>query len=308
MPLSPHWRWKIERWKRQYFGWLFEEEREEMPRPQICPSCGQLAGVNAKRCPNCGASMKYSLAAASQTFSRFLPETSPASYGILFFCCALYGISLLLTLRSGVHVGGGLLNFGGISNRVLMMLGASLPLQYILYFGQAWRFVTAIFLHASLIHIGFNMWVLIDIGPIVEEVYGSPRFLWLFVVTGTIGYMASSFIGYMSIGASGALLGLIGALLAVTMKHKQSATAQMVRSQLIRWLIYIAILGFLPGLHIDNAAHLGGLVAGFLMGWVMMDRPPVNPAERKKAYALGWLAGAVVVVCFAFMLLQFVHF
>ena len=311
MPLSPRWRWKIDRWKRQYFGWLFEEDREEMPRPKICPSCGQLAGVNARRCPNCGASMTFSLAAASQTFSRFLPETSPASYGILFFCCALYGICLLLTMRSGAHIGGGIFNIGGISNRVLFAFGSSLPLSSFSPFfptdlTQPWRLITAVFLHASLLHIGFNMWVLIDIGPMVEELYGSARYFFIFVVTGALGYVASSFFGYMSVGASGALLGLIGVLLAVTTKRRGSASAQMLRSQLFRWLIYIAILGFV--MHgIDNAAHIGGLISGFLIGRVMMDRAPIDPVERKRAYALGWLAGAVVAVSFAFMVLQFFH-
>ena len=248
--------------------------------------------------------MTFSLAAASQSISRLLPETAPASYGILFFCCLLYGVSLLLTLRSGASVGGGLLNFGGISNRVLLMLGASLPLAYDLM--QPWRFVTAVFLHASLIHIGFNMWVLIDIGPMVEELYGSARYLFIFVLTGLIGYIASSFFGFMSIGASGALLGLIGVLLAVTTK-RHGAQSQMLRSQLLRWLLYIAILGFLPGLHIDNAAHLGGLIAGFILGRLMTDRPPVDPSERKKAYALGWLAGLVVAASFVLMASQFIR-
>jgi rhomboid protease GluP len=304
LPLSPRWRWKIERWKRQYFGWLLADEREQMPRPKICPSCGQLAGANARRCPNCGASMTFSLAAASQSFSRLLPETSPASYGILFFCCLLYGVSLLLTLRSGASVGGGILNFGGISNRVLLMLGASLPLPYDML--QPWRFITAVFLHGSLIHIGFNMWVLIDIGPMVEELYGSARYLFIFVVTGTIGYIASSFFGFFSIGASGALLGLIGVLLAVTTK-RHGAQSQMLRSQLIRWLIYIAILGFLPGLHIDNAAHLGGLITGFFLGRLMTDRAPIDPTERKKAYAMGWVAGLAVAASFLLMALQFIR-
>jgi membrane associated rhomboid family serine protease len=305
LPLSPRWRWKIERWKQQYFGWLFADQRQEMPRPKICPSCGQLAGVNARRCPNCGSSMTFSLAAASRSFSRLLPETSPASYGILFFCCLLYAVSLMLTLRSGSSVGGGLLNFGGISGRVLFSLGASLPLPYNLV--QPWRFITAVFLHASLIHIGFNMWVLIDIGPMVEELYGSARYLFLFVLTGAVGFVASSFFGHMSIGASGSLLGLIGILLAVTTKHRKSASAQMLRSQLIRWLIYIAVLGLIPGLGVDNAAHLGGLAAGFLLGQVMKDRPPADLAERKRAYALGWLTGAVVAVSFAAIVLQFVR-
>lgn len=245
--------------------------------------------------------MTFSLAAASQTISRFLPEASPASYGILFFCCALYGICLLLTMRSGAHIGGGIFNIGGISSRVLYAFGASLPLPYNLVY--PWRFITAVFLHASLLHIGFNMWVLIDIGPMVEELYGSARYFFIFVVTGALGYLASSFFGYFSVGASGALLGLIGVLLAVTTKRR-GAASQMIRSQLLRWLVYIAILGFaMPG--IDNAAHIGGLISGFLIGRVMMDRAPVDAVERKRAYALGWLAGAVVVVSFAFMVSQF---
>ena len=248
--------------------------------------------------------MTFSLAAASQSFSRLLPETSPASYGILFFCCALYGICLLLTLKSGQSAGGGILNIGGISSRVLMMFGASLPLFYNLM--QPWRFITAVFLHASLLHIGFNMWVLIDIGPMVEEMYGSARYLWLFVVTGALGYVASSFFGYMSVGASGSLLGLIGALLAVTTRRRGSASAQMVRSQLLRWLVYIAIWGLVfPG--VDNAAHLGGLAAGFVIGRFMMDRQPADPVERKRAYALGWLAGGLVALSFVFMVSQFFH-
>ncbi len=299
MPLSQRWRWKIERWKQQYFGWLFAGNQEEAARPRMCPSCGQLAGVNARRCPNCGASMTFSLAAASRTFSRFLPESSPATYGILFSCFVLYGVSLLATLRSGASVGGGIFNLGGISGRVLMAFGASLPWFYNL--AQPWRFVTAVFLHASLIHIGFNMWVLMDIGPMVEELYGSARYLFIFVVTGIFGYVVSSFLGNsMSVGASGALLGLIGVLLATTSKHRASAAAQMFRGQLIRWLIYIGILGFvMPG--IDNFAHIGGFVAGFLLGRVMMDRQPADPVERKRAYALGWLAGAVVALSFVLM-------
>ena len=302
MPLSPHWRWKIERWKRQYLSWLLPGEPEP-DRPRICPSCGQLAGVGTRRCPNCGASMTFSLAAASQTLSGLLPETSPATYGILFFCCLLYGFTFLLTLRSGAQMGGGIFNFGGISSRVLFTFGASLPFPYDLL--QPWRYVTAIFLHGSLLHIGFNMWVLWDIWPMVEDVYGSARYFFLFVLTGIVGYIASSFFGYFSIGASGALLGLIGALLAVTMKHPNSSTARMLRNQLLLWLFFIAVLVFMPG--IDNVAHAGGFVAGFLLGRVMEDRQPIDPGERKRAYALGWLAGAAVVLSFLMMASQFLR-
>jgi len=80
----------------------------------------------------------------------------------------------------------------------------------------------------------------------------------------------------------------------------------MMKSQLIRWLIYIAVFGLLmPG--IDNYAHAGGLVSGYLLGRVMMDRQPADPVERKRAYALGWLAGAAVAVSFLVMASQFLR-
>ncbi len=69
-------------------------------------------------------------------------------------------------------------------------MGASAPLPYDL--AQPWRFVTAIFLHGSLLHIGFNMWVLMDLAPTIEELYGSARFLFIFIATGAFGYVVSS--------------------------------------------------------------------------------------------------------------------
>ncbi len=181
-------------------------------------------------------------------------------------------------------------------------MGASVPLPYEIH--QPWRLVTACFLHGGLLHIVFNMWVLMDIGPIVEELYGSARYLFLYIVTGAAGYVASSMLGKVSIGASGALLGLIGLLLAATSK-RGNAAAQMLRSQLIRWVIYIFVIGFLPGMGIDNAAHFGGLAAGFLLGRIVADRQPADAGERKRAYALGWAAALIVVVCFGFMFTDF---
>ena len=95
--------------------------------------------------------------------------------------------------------------------------------------------------------------------------------------------MLSSVSGHFSVGGSGALLGLIGVLLAIT-TGRRSAGMRMLRQQIIRWLIYILVWGLLfPG--IDNMAHLGGLATGFLLGKIMMDRPPMTPEERKRAYA-----------------------
>jgi rhomboid protease GluP len=245
--------------------------------------------------------MTFSMAAASKTLERLMPMTSPATYGILAFSCLLYGVSLLATIReTGLQPppGGGLfalLGIGGISGNVLQRLGASLPLFYNL--AQPWRFVMAIFLHGSLMHIIFNMWVLMDIGPQIEELYGSARFIFMYVATGIGGYVLSSLRGHFSVGGSGALLGLIGVMLAIT-TGRRSASMQMLRSQIIRWLIYIAVWGLLfPG--IDNFAHLGGLVSGFGLGKIMTDRPPVSPEERRRAEMLGWGTALVVLASIA---------
>jgi len=218
----------------------------------------------------------------------------------------MYGLSLLWTIRlNGLQApaGGGLgalFSFGGIDGRVLLRLGESLPFG--LNLQQPWRFVTAVFLHGSILHIAFNMWVLMDIGPQIEELYGSPRYVFIYVLTGIGGYVLSSFFGYNSVGGSGALLGLIGLLLAIT-TGRRSAGMQMLRAALIRWLIYIAVLGFIFRGGTDNLAHLGGLVTGFLLGKVMADRAPISPEERKQAYLLGWITALVVIASFGAMVL-----
>jgi len=144
-----------------------------------------------------------------------------------------------------------------------------------------------------------------DIGPMVEELYGSARYFFLFIVTGAVGYVVSSLMGHLSVGASGSLLGLIGVLLAATTGRKNPA-AQALRSALIRWLVYIAVLGFMFS-GTDNAAHLGGLAAGYLLGRVMIDRVPADVIERRRADMLGWIAGIAVAASFAFMIMSFLQ-
>jgi rhomboid protease GluP len=307
LPLSPRLRWKLDRFRDQLSS-IFGGRKEDS-RPRLCPACGTLVGSSATRCHVCGASMTFSLAAISRSFERLLPATSPATYAILTLSCILYGATLIFTIRQGgAQSGGGalssLFNLGGIGGQILYFFGASLPWPGDLF--QPWRLVMAVFLHGSLLHIGFNMWVLMDIGPQIEELYGSARYLFIYVATGIGGYLFSSIVGrHMSIGGSGALLGLIGVLLAITY-NRRSAGMQMLRSQIIRWLIYIAVWGLLfPG--IDNYAHFGGLVCGFLLGKVMADRPPQSPSEVKRAQLLGWATALAIVASIAIVARGFLH-
>jgi rhomboid protease GluP len=302
VPLPIRWRYKIERWRNQ-LGSVFRRQ-PAAARPRLCPACGTLVGSTAGRCHQCGASLTFSLAAASRSLSKLLPQTAPVSYGILGLCCVLYGVSLLITInRNGFQAPSGglgaLFGLGGISGAVLFRMGLSGPFD----FAQPWRLITAIFLHGSLLHIGFNMWVMMDLAPTIEELYGSARFLFVFIVTGVSGYVLSSTTGHFSVGASGSLLGLVGLLLALS-SGRQSLAMRMLRSQLLYWLVYIAVLGILmPG--IDNYAHIGGFVAGFVLGKIMKDRQPADVIERRRAYALGWTTGFVVLTSFVFMLLNY---
>lgn len=298
MPLPLRWRWKVERWRDSFLS-MFRSQPKPA-RPRLCPACGTLVGSTAGKCHECGASLTFSLAAASRSLSGLLPATSPATYLILGLNFLLFAVSLLATMQSSRSLN----LFGGINAYVLDRLGAS-RLDAVLA-GQWWRLVMAMFLHGGLLHIAMNSWVLMDVGPQVEEVYGSARYLFLYVATGAASFAVSAVTGHFSVGASGALMGLIGLMLAITTR-RGGAHMQMVRGQLLRWVGYILVFGFFIG-GIDNAAHIGGLAAGFLLGKVVADREPATAAERKRAYALGWLAGLLVAASFAFMLGHYFRF
>jgi membrane associated rhomboid family serine protease len=299
LDISPRLRWKLDRFKEKMSA-LLGGGAQENPRPKLCPACGTLVGATATKCHQCGASLTFGMAAASRSLSRLLPTTSPATYGILTLSCVMYGVSLLATIRTTgfqAPAGGGfsaLMSLGAISGKVLQEFGASLPLPYNL--SQPWRLVMAVFLHGSLLHIAFNMWVLMDFGPQVEEMYGSARYLFIYVATGVGGYVLSSLFFHFAIGGSGAILGLCGVIIAVT-AGSRSIGHQMLRAQVVRLLIYIVVIAILPiGLfgNIDNLAHLGGFLSGFALGKIMVDRAPSSPEEWKRANLLGWATALTI--------------
>jgi len=271
----------------------------------MCPSCGMLVGATATKCHECGASLAFSIAAASRMLSGLLPASSPATYIIMGINCFLFGVTLMASMSAGR---GGAQTFGNVSAEVLLRLGAR-ESHLLIGNGELWRLVMPIFLHGGFIHFLFNSWVLMDLGPQVEEIYGSARYLFLYVFTGIASFIVSTgwniYFSYgfgISIGASGALMGLIGLMIAIT-THRGGAMMRMIRGQLIRWVVYIFLLGLF--FRADNAAHAGGLAAGFLLGKLMEDREPVDSAERNRAYALGWLAAIVVAGSFVAMLMSY---
>ena len=300
LPLPYRWQTRLERWKAELRG-LFGGSPQQ-PRPRICPACGSLVGINTSRCHECGTNLNFSMAALSKQLSGLIGTEAPVTTVMLIANIFMFGVTLIMTMQAGGAGGFSILSrMDGIA---AYRLGDSLPWVFLSYFHQYWRLVTAMFLHGGLIHIGFNMMSLFQLGPAVEELYGSARYLFIYVVTGAFGFVCSSLTDHQSLGASGALLGMVGVLLAVTSK-RGGAYMRQIRSQLVASTVMLFAIGFIPGIAIDNWAHGGGLAAGFALGKIFVDRQPLNVNEKRLAAALGWLAGITVIVCFALMILHF---
>ena len=300
MPVSYHWQQRIDRWKNATRG-FFGGGGDNQPRPRLCPACGNLVGINATRCHECGANLRFSLAALSKRLSGLFGESdAPATTALLIANLLMFGVSWIAAASQGE--GGGLRILWGMGGEASYRLGASFP--YSIYIRHEWfRLITAMFLHGGLIHIGFNMMSLMQLGPALEELYGSARYFFLYVVTGAFGFLISAAFGNYSLGASGALLGLVGAMLAVTTKRGGSFMREL-RSRLISSVVILFMLGF-AGMGLDNTAHFAGLASGFVIGKLFADRQPMNVREYRRAYAMGWLAGIAVAASFVLMVLHF---
>lgn len=298
MPLPYQWQYRLDRWKaalQRSFG-----GGDRQPRPQICPNCGSLVGINATRCHNCGTNLRFSMAAVNKSLASVFSGPAPVTTALLVSNLLMFGVEWMASAAQGG--GGGLSILWGMGGEATVRLGMSWP--YGIYVQNQWfRLITAMFLHGGLIHIGFNMMSLMQLGPALEELYGSARYFFLYIFTGAFGFLASSFIGHNSLGASGGLLGLVGAMLAITTK-RGGAYMRELRSRLVSSVVLLFVLGFM-GMGIDNWAHGAGLAAGFGLGKIFADRQPMNVRERKIADALGWLAGIAVIASFAFMILHY---
>ncbi|MEZ4742549.1 MAG: rhomboid family intramembrane serine protease [Bdellovibrionota bacterium] len=150
------------------------------------------------------------------------------------------------------------------SEEVLINFGAQDPIRLVQ--GEWWRLLTPIFVHIGLIHFFFNSYALSFIGPQIESFLGAKWFLILYLLCGICGNIASgSFHVMIGAGASGAIFGLIGAGLVLESYIRRSLPEDLKRSRMAWGYTILAILNlllgaFIPG--IDNAAHIGGLIAG----------------------------------------------
>lgn len=155
---------------------------------------------------------------------------------------------------------------GSTDGAVLVKLGANV--SELVRAGQWWRLVTSMFLHIGFFHLLLNGWALYQLGGLYESWVGSRAMVVTYFVAGAAGSMASVvWTRGLSAGASGAIFGLLGALIAVLVRHRHRLRpqAKWLLAQLAGWALINIFFGLSsPG--IDNAAHFGGLVAGAVAG------------------------------------------
>ena len=149
-----------------------------------------------------------------------------------------------------------------------------------------WRVFTSMFIHVGIIHVGLNMWVLWDAGHLVERMVGNVGFLVLYVISGVFGSVASVYWNnnVLSAGASGAVFGVFGALMGFIMLRGDSIPKSILgplRNSGFAFLGYNLIFGYAID-WIDNAAHIGGLVAGFVCG-VLMSHSLARTTKTSRA-------------------------
>ncbi len=177
-----------------------------------------------------------------------------ATYVFLALITAVFVAQLASIQLTGVDVIAG---FGAKDNTLIAQ-------------GEYWRLFTAIFVHANVLHYGFNAYALYIIGRDVERFSGPLRFTLVFLLAGLSGSVFSLlFNPSPSVGASGAIFGLIGALAVFLYRHRHIFGERGRRN--LQNVVIIAAINFLIGLQggIDNWAHLGGLVGGLILGWVL---------------------------------------
>jgi rhomboid protease GluP len=212
--------------------------------------------------------------------------------GVTTVCILLFLATLGASVMLGDSVGmGGFFGFLSPSARAVFLFGAAGAIP-VFEAGAWWSVLSAGWLHGSLLHIIFNMMAIRQIGPACVDLYGPGRTVIVYVLSSVAAFLLSSVMGHwfgripimggaaLTLGASGSLCGLIGAIL----YYGERSGSRLIRSQIGNYAIGILVMGFLlPG--IDNMAHIGGFAGGYLIGrWL----DPLRP--EKLDHMLGGLA------------------
>jgi rhomboid protease GluP len=201
----------------------------------------------------------------------------PITFGLIAACAAVY----VLVAAAGPTVGAPLVRGLLLQPQEVLAVGALVPA--LVAEGEAWRLLTSLFLHSGFTHLALNMISLYFLGSFAEVSFGRSRFLALYFISGVAGGLAYLYFGAFNspaVGASGAIFGLLGGVFGFAIRRGTFSMRNPVINQL---LILTAINLFLGATipNVSNTAHIGGLVGGFVFGYLMA--PPVYSQKRLTA-------------------------
>jgi len=242
----------------------------------ICPDCMTPTPVGM-RCPECS---RERTRVTSGPAAVSAANRAPATFALIVICVGVY----LLEIASG---SGGLNSTANSLITNFGLLGAGVA------DGELYRLITGGFLHAGLMHLGFNMFALYILGRVLEPSIGTPRFLAVYfasLLAGSFGAILLSGSFVLTVGASGAVFGIFGATFVLARGRGMNTMAREIGVILgINLLITFAI----PGISIGG--HLGGLIGGVLCGMLIVAGERGRLGENSKLLEYGAL-GAIAVV------------
>ncbi len=292
--------WKLRAWRRAWERQVgrFKNRTQTLAyQHQTCPECSHPADADAKVCTRCGVALGGRTAhRARRLLGLVWADGMPVAATILTTAiAAMYVVSSMWGPNQGL---GGI----GLAPHYLALerFGALATTE--VQAGEWWRMSTATFLHAHLLHLGFNLMSLWTASIYLEEMIGAKKTLALYLALGLTGSVASfvwhtqmpPYVG-SSVGASGAVCGLIGVALGFSLRKRNVARHNVANYAV--WGAWIVIIG-LSSWQIDNAAHAGGFVPGIVAGLLVRRRRDTAPtASRVWTYALLALA-AFTIACF----------
>lgn len=288
----------------------------------MCRSCGAIVGAGENQCAVCGAPTSSQPTSATpqrpvdRETLRFARAVFNRPYKVTVILLVANIFVFLLMWESSELTSRSL--WQGFEEPVLQAYGAKLNYLINAPHYQWWRLIAPMFIHVNVIHLIVNMYSLMIVGPFVEKLYGSAKFTFFWVLTGIAGLVASylavrphlatgplaRFIfksqDVPSAGASGALFGLVGVLFVFGIKFRKELPEGFKRAfgtGLLPIILINLFIGFIGRGFIDNAAHLGGLLAGAILAiGVDYQRPGVRRTITIAWRGLQILALSVVVV------------
>lgn len=242
--------------------------RPSKSRAILCSSCRNLVGANESVCPHCGARQPgmFGLAPWLRKLEKDGPDVVQIVVGTaVVFYVVMLGLSFKLD-PAALRNPPSWFALGSPAGKVLYAAGATSGFH--LFSGQVWTLITASYLHAGLLHIGFNGMWLVDLGRLARDIWGPARFFVVFTLSGIGGFLLSNVVsGAFTVGASCGLFGLLAAM-AVFGWRRGGVAGERIKQTMVRWLIAATVFAFLIG-GVNHWGHAGGALTGAALAFAL---------------------------------------